>query len=120
MEMSMDKAAYNRELREWYKESGICIVCGQKYAEPGYIRCKDCKRKADARMKKFDPDGSRHKNYVKALRDERREKGLCIDCGAPNDGVHTRCKRCAEGRRDSCRIYHFRQRNERVLKEGKE
>lgn len=113
-----EKAAYNREMRSWYKEHGICIACGQTYAEPGRVKCKACQKDADARHKRYDPDGSKHKAYVKALRDERRANGLCIDCGSPNDGIHTRCKRCVEARRDSTRIYHFRQRNKKLLKEG--
>lgn len=119
MAVNTPRAIEHRERREWYKAHGICEACGQNWAEPGYVRCKECKKKADARLKRFDPDGQKHKAYVKALRDERREKGLCIDCGSPNDGIHTRCARCAERRKDSVRIYKFRQRNERALKEGR-
>ena len=40
---------------------------------------------------------------------------LCIDCGAPNDGIHTRCKRCVARRQESNRMYKLRRR----IREGR-
>ena len=109
------KAAMNRETRRWYTEHGICNVCGQTWAEPGRTRCKACYARAIAGTKRRDPDGEKHKAFVKALRDYRREHGLCIDCGAPNDGIHTRCKRCVARRQESVRMYKLR----RKIREGR-
>ena len=111
----IDKAAMSRELREWYKSKGICNQCGRTWAEPGKVLCKTCQKRSFASQKRRDPDGEQHKQYVKALRDERRAKGLCIDCGAPNDGIHTRCKRCVAKRQESNRIYKLRRR----IREGR-
>ena len=115
MEMSAGKAESNRERRTWYKEHGICESCGCGWADPGRVLCTDCRRKADARQKRRDPDGEKHKQYVKELRDERRARGLCIDCGAPNDGVHTRCKRCVARLQERVRMYKLR----RKIREGR-
>lgn len=108
--MAVDKAALNKELRNWYRERGICIACGQTWAEPGYVRCKACYALARAREKKNDPDGMKHKQYVKAMRDRRKAAGLCVDCGAPNDGIHVRCAKCIARRNESSQVYKIRQR----------
>ena len=109
------KAEANRELRAWYREQGICIGCGQTWAEPGYVRCKACYKKARAREKRSDPDGEKHKAFLKSLRDYRREHGLCIDCGAPTDGKHLRCKAHNDAQNEACRMYKLRKK----IKEGR-
>lgn len=102
------KAEMNREMRDWYRERGICVACGQTWAEPGYVRCAACYKKAVARMHRRDPDGKKHAAYVKQLRDERKAKGLCVDCGAKTDGLHVRCAACHERQLESSRIYKMK------------
>lgn len=115
MAVNTSKAEYNRALRRWYAERGICYECGRTWAEPGRSRCKKCYAKDLARMKLRDQDGSKHRAYLKALRAERKAKGLCIDCGTPTDGTHVRCTWCIKKRRESNRMYELRRR----VKEGR-
>ena len=117
---------YSRERRAYYHAHGICYNCGEVYAEPGHVLCKTCARKNQARAKRSDPDGEKHKQYVKVMRDQRRAAGLCIDCGMPVLEGHTRCAKCVEKRRESTRVYKLRkkirrqneQERKRLIHEG--
>ena len=105
------KAQWNRELRAYYREKGICNVCGSMWVEPGYTRCKNCIMKAKARQKRLDPDGEKHKAYVKRLRAERKAKGLCVECGKrPPKAGRVRCQTCIDKNLASTEIYRIRQR----------
>ena len=90
-----------RELREFYKKGGICTQCGQNWQEPGHVLCKACALKARARLKRCDPDGVKHKEYLRELRRKRLKAGLCIDCAAPAVDGKSRCKVCLAKRQES-------------------
>lgn len=34
--------------------------------------------------------------YTRKLKENRREKGLCIDCSMPHQTGHLRCEKCLE------------------------
>lgn len=34
---------YNRQMRAQRKELGLCMRCGQEYAEPGGVNCTACR-----------------------------------------------------------------------------
>ena len=106
------KAIRERALREWYAEHGICVSCGQADAEPGRTQCGACARKALARVKKWDPDGSKHRQNMQALREERKARGLCVDCGLPA-GKYIRCAACRQKHRETYRLGEIRKRLKR-------
>lgn len=72
-----------QELYAWYKRMGICPQCGANKAAPNRVRCEECLAKnaesAD-KHRKISPVTSR-KTYMKNLREQRKENGLCIWCG---------------------------------------
>lgn len=109
----MGSPAYCKERYQWYKAHGICANCGRTWAEPGRVLCAECARKKAASKRRYDPDGTRRTAYVDALRAERRAAGLCIDCGKPLDGLHTRCSQCLARMRERARMYRLRKKIKR-------
>ena len=75
-----------QELYAWYKRMGICPQCGTNKAAPHRVRCEECLAKqaenAD-KQRKIRPRNTGHKTYIKNLREQRKENGLCIWCGKP-------------------------------------
>lgn len=104
--LTMDRAykkmrkANNAIKRNTYakrKEEGLCTRCGKRWAEAGRALCGPCREKKqkwyrDNNMREYLHD------YKVRQRAERREKGLCINCGKkllPEEiGVNTHCKTC--------------------------
>lgn len=103
-----------KELYEHYKENGICVKCGAAWSLAGHVLCGDCAKKAELVQKRYDPDGSKKRERMAKIRDERRAKGLCLVCGAKTDGVHKRCKVHLERAQEHDRLRKIRKR----LKEG--
>ena len=90
--LSTTKAAKeSRERRVFYKSRGICIECGREFAELGHVRCKACADKFMERKKERDPDGSKHREYLRNLREYRRAHGICIDCKRYALPGHVKC-----------------------------
>lgn len=89
-----------KELYDHYKENGICVKCGAAWSVAGHLLCGDCAKKAKDAQKKFDPDGSKKRERMKALRESRIAQGLCYSCGAKTDGVHGQCPKCLERSRE--------------------
>ena len=114
----MGSPAYSKERYHWYKAHGICVNCGQTWAEPGRVMCAECARKNAASQRKHDPDGTRHAAYMDALRTSRRAAGLCFECGKPLDGPHTLCSRCLAQHREYAKMYRIRQRIRREAEHG--
>lgn len=64
------------------KKHGLCIHCPQ-LAEPGRVRCADCKEIT--------------KDYSAGMRDIRKMKNLCADCGKrPSRDGRVSCQECAD------------------------
>ena len=87
--------------RDDLREEGKCIRCGIRYAEGGKTMCQKCLDKQKREDKRYDPDASKKRQR----RQERIEKGLCIDCSRPTENGHTRCPKCLKKARDSQRKY---------------
>ena len=104
-------AIANKHWRDRNKQNGICVSCGRNYAEPGYVRCKPCYIKARRGEKKRDPDGTIHRDYVRELRQKRKDAGLCVDCGKrkPQEG-YVRCAICIKKDRERREVYKIRNR----------
>lgn len=87
---------YMRETRAFYHSRGRCAECGKEdaYTIGGRYRCAECAEK----RRQWNPRKDRDKENAKArnLRADRREKGLCTECGAqlPSDDTHMLCPSC--------------------------
>lgn len=96
----------SRELYWFYRERGICVNCGQTWAEPGKSRCKACEEKHKVSKSIYDPTGDKRR----AQRQARIDAGMCIDCGRPVEPGSHRCRRCIDMRMDSTRKYRITKR----------
>lgn len=68
---------------EYYKQAGICCLCGVNAAYPGTVRCKQCTQ--------------RQRSQRTAKRQERARLGLCGTCGKqPTYFNHHRCYKCLD------------------------
>lgn len=108
-----NKAKRNREAknsRDWYREHGICYNCRTRDARPGHALCQICTDKIYASRRKRDPDGSKSRAYFAERRARFKVLGICIDCRAPTDGVHTRCKTCMREGREAQQVRRIRAR----------
>lgn len=75
---------------QWLKKYGICVQCGQRDAFPGYIRCPECIEKVSIASARCWDDKEKRMKYnrrgkerKKQLREERKSKHLCTNCGKP-------------------------------------
>lgn len=105
----MSTAEESKRYRERCNERGICQECGHAYAEPGLVRCRSCIEKMLQRKRFKDPDGSKHKQYLRDLREYRRANGICIDCSKKALPGKARCAKHLRSMRESAqakRIEH--------------
>ena len=93
--------AYNRryckERYHWLKNSGYCVTCGWRYAEPGRTRCKECNERMETARK------PKHEQWYagrKALRAYRKEHHICVTCGIAAAEGHTMCEKCLARKRE--------------------
>lgn len=88
------------------KNEGKCVDCGVAWAEPGRVRCRKCIGRHVAKTKASEQrTGSKAK-----LVQQRRELGLCLDCGKPTENGYRLCQKHLESHRDSVRKYKIRKR----------
>ncbi len=88
----------------YYKSRGICVTCGNEPAKPGHVRCWRCLANlADMEAIRRDimPEEQHQAILAKrrvrqaALRVERREQGLCPNCGRERkDKSYAICEKC--------------------------
>lgn len=100
----------SNELKHFYAEHGICQDCGHEFAEPGHVRCKACAELFNNRKKQRDPDGSKHRQYLKDLREYRRANGLCLDCNRPVVLGRMRCAKHLESERQAMQVQRIKKR----------
>jgi hypothetical protein len=87
--------AADRERYWWNKAHGICVKCGQNYADAGHVTCVNCYKKYKGWCLRTDPDGSKHRERTRAYRERLREEGLCQWCGkAKAVSGHAFCAAC--------------------------
>lgn len=103
--------AINRANYRMYVESGICVICKTRYAEPGRTQCKDCTRRIAARADQRDPGRERRNAYCRERRQRLKAAGICVVCGQhkAQEGV-TRCPACLRKERESHHAYEVRRR----------
>lgn len=99
----MTQAEKVREIREFYKAKGICYYCGREKAAPGRTHCLNCLDKISINGYKYRATWSEDKKkYYRGkakaaqyrLYHERKEKGLCVDCGKKALENRVRCLNC--------------------------
>lgn len=100
--MRMNKSRY-----QWLKEHGICVQCGQRDAFSGYVRCPECIEKTNIASAKCRDDKEKRIKYNargterrKQLREERKNKHLCVVCGKslPEGYKYSECIWCRKRR----------------------
>lgn len=105
----------HEELRQWYKEHGICPRC-KAWSEPGRVYCKNCMKKIIARQRKRDPTGEQHRAYSKERRARLKAAGMCTYCGKkPAVEGQVLCPSCKAKNKESQIKYKIHQR---TVKEG--
>lgn len=89
------KRRYNRERAAFLREHKMCAWCGKEKALENKRLCYDCmERSAENHARRYQamsPEEKAAKNRksherAKARRYERREQGLCVQCGRPANG----------------------------------
>lgn len=107
---------YDRELREWYSEHGLCTKCGREHAEPGLKTCKKCLDAYRRRYARDTPAGAEIRQKERDRRAQREAEGLCKECGKrPPEEGRKMCRRCLNMRAEVARVARIRKR----LKEGR-
>lgn len=95
----MASREYQRELRRWRKEHGICTICGKEKVFTGVV-CEGCREKMNkkAREKYHSMTPEEKEKYLaniskrrKERRVERRKQGLCVCCGKPVYADYSMC-----------------------------
>lgn len=98
------------ERYRYYRDKGICPMCGREDAAIGHIYCQSCIDKKKQQEEKRDP-GHVNRIVKKRLRYlDRIAKGLCTDCGKPTNNGYKRCDRCLEKNRMNYRLYDLKKR----------
>ena len=90
----------------WYKAHGICTQCQREKAYGGKVTCLYCQGKQiESAVKyyqnlpesKLKAKKQRESDYHKRIREERKEKGVCVACGKyPARQNRTLCKICTD------------------------
>lgn len=88
----------------FYKSHGICVTCGQEKAKQGRVRCWRClinqrEHESEYRDQKSADERERllaeRREKSAALRAERKEKGLCPNCGRERfNKAYALCEKC--------------------------
>lgn len=108
-----DARAWNRKRYSENRNEGKCVKCGWRWAEAGRSMCRICHRKMMLGRKKSDPDGSKHREWIKNREAERKAAGLCVDCGkkiGDDTGRFIRCSACRRYKAECMQVYRIRKR----------
>lgn len=76
------------------KAAGICTKCGRRPAAPGRTKCRYC-LEYDNAVHRVKSEG----RAVAQARIDRRDAGLCMDCGKPAEPGYCFCEDCLVPRR---------------------
>ena len=105
-ERNAKMSAYASELYKFRKQNHICISCGNKPAEDGYVMCLACRMNNRERSlaryyahrerylkNQAKPGGQRDK--AKELYKKRKAQGICVRCGKRKaDAGKSHCRYC--------------------------
>lgn len=111
------------ELREWYKEHGICTICHHENALNGRTYCIVCKARVitynqDNWMKQKEKRNPINKEHNRKVYQERKQAGICTRCGKnkPEAGK-AKCTRCLVKDRKAHEIGRYTSRSD-WMKQG--
>lgn len=111
------KNQYRKELRQWYKQHGICQRC-YRDVEPGKTYCRKCLTYIRAGQIKRDPTGEKAHERDRKRRERLKAAGLCVNCGKePAIEGQTLCQKCKKKARESQQVYKIRKRLKRQAEE---
>ena len=104
----------NARARDKYhllRDDGMCTKCAKRYAEAGRSLCRRCANNQKISSEKCDPGGNRHKAWINNRNKERKEAGVCVDCGKKlTDMRFVRCKPCRNRRAIYQQVKRIRKR----------
>lgn len=103
----------HNELRQWYKEHGLCPRCKEP-SEPGRVYCKSCMAVIRARQDMRDPGHEKRNAYSRERRAKLKAAGMCTYCGK-NKAVDGQvlCPKCKKKNAESQLLYNIRRRMKR-------
>lgn len=78
------KNALQKQKQDLARAEGRCITCLKRNAAKDKSRCTRCLRK----------NCKHNKPRTRTVYRERKEAGLCVQCGGPNEGKFVKCKQC--------------------------
>lgn len=93
-------ATYRNETRKFNKEHNICTMCGHEIVYDGFATCEMCRDKQKEYSAKFYSKETEEEKlarnikqaeYIKNKRQERKTKGVCVECGkklCANSTIH--------------------------------
>ncbi len=112
--MCADYEQVKARAREVYwqrRNEGVCVQCGKRFADAGYCMCRPCWKSYLSNRERTDPGGKKHLAWLNERNRERREAGLCVDCGRKLiDKRFSRCKSCRNRRADYQQVKRMRER----------
>jgi len=80
------ECANKAKIKKQEKEKGLCKKCKKENDRPGERLCNECFVKYNIKKEK---QHEKQKEYVRnsraKIRQNRKEQGLCTECGMPND-----------------------------------
>lgn len=86
---------------------------------PGHVRCKACAERFEKWKRDYDPDHSKHKQYMKQLLDYRRTNGICLDCGKKAANGRVRCANCLRKSKEAEQVRRIKKRiRAQAIKDG--
>lgn len=88
---------YLRERYQFLRDRKICVRCGSARVELDKAHCSACLEKKTAQNRKWrsDPNNVKLANaYQREKRRQRREAGLCPECGKEPYPGHVQCYEC--------------------------
>lgn len=88
----------DHETYVWYKEHGICPICGHAKAAPGRVSCDTCleKHRESDRVRHKSKDRTQVNAYQKERRERLKADGMCFRCNQRKaENGKTMCSECA-------------------------
>ena len=88
----------NKEDYQWFKEHHICTHCRKEKAETGKTLCLSCLIE-NRKYKKKNVDKCLESQKSKEKRQQRKELGLCVNCGVRPQIHGLLCTKCYSTRK---------------------
>ena len=80
----------NKEDYQWFKEHHICTHCRKEQAEAGKTLCLSCL----IENRKYKSNKIYSRERYKELRQQRKDSGICVNCGVRPQTHGLLCDKC--------------------------